>query len=101
MSFIGVYAPENGNEEEADVFYDALQKELDMYNNTDNVVISGNLYTRVENQAIEHFGEEPINGSGVNLKKFASTNTLKIINKCFRKKTLTSILSQQGDFGNS
>ena len=38
-----VVAPENGKEEKSDLFHSDLQKQLDMYDNTDNIVIAGHL----------------------------------------------------------
>ena len=35
------YAPENSNEEESDLFYPELQRQLDMYKNMYHVVVAG------------------------------------------------------------
>lgn len=55
LCVFSVYAAKNGNEEECGEFYDALQKQLDLYNNMDHIVIAGDINIRVGNQAIENF----------------------------------------------
>jgi len=52
ITIIGVYAPEEGREEETRRFYKQLQKEVDKYSKSDSLIISGNLNARVGNQPI-------------------------------------------------
>ena len=56
----GVHAPETANEEESDLLYDEFQKQLDMYNNKNYLVIASDVKMRVDNQVIDHFGENRI-----------------------------------------
>ena len=82
-------APENGKEEKSDLFYDELQKQSDIQNNTEHVDIAGDISDRAGNQAIENaivlFGESPVNGNGVWLREFANTNKLNVTNIFFRR----------------
>ena len=52
ITIIGVYAPEEGREEEMKCFYKQLQKEVDKYNKSDSLIISGDLNAGVGNQPI-------------------------------------------------
>jgi len=89
---IGVYAPEEGREEETGHFYKQLQKEVDKYSKSDSLIISGNLNARVGNQpmpnVVGNFGEDCVNRNGQTLREFASFNDLKIANTFFRKKEI-------------
>ena len=92
ITIIGVYAPEEGREEETRCFYKQLQKEVNKYNKSDNLIISGDLNARVGNQPIPNavgtFGEDCVNRNGQTLREFASFNGLKITNTFFRKKEI-------------
>ena len=87
MTIIGVYAPEEGREEETRRFYKHLQKEVDKYSKSDSLIISGDLNARVGNQPLPNvvgtFGEEHINRNGQTLREFASFNDFKITNTFF------------------
>jgi hypothetical protein len=91
ITIIGVYAPDEGREEETRRFYKQLQKEIDRYSRSDSLIISGNLIARVGNQPIPNdvrtYGEGCINRKGQTLREFASFNDLKIANIFFRKKS--------------
>ena len=50
ITIIGVYAPEEGREEETRRYYKQLQKEVDKYSKSDSLIISRNLNARVGNQ---------------------------------------------------
>jgi len=90
ITIIGVHASEEGREEEMRHFYKQLQKEVDKYNKSDSLIISGDLNARVGNQPIPNvvgtFGETYINRNGQTLREFASFNDFKITNTFFRKK---------------
>ena len=62
---IGVYAPEEGREEETRRFYKQLQNEVDKYNKSDSLIISGDLSARVGSQPVPNvvrtFGEDCVN----------------------------------------
>jgi hypothetical protein len=89
ITIIGVYAREEGREEETRPFYKQLQKEVDKNNKSGNLIISGNLNARVGSQPIPDlvgtFGEDCINRNGQILTEFASFDDLKITNNFFRK----------------
>jgi len=82
ITIIGVYAPEEGREEETRRFYKQLQKEVDKYSKSDSLIISGDLNARVGNQPIpnvvETLGEGYVDRKGQTLREFASFNDLKI-----------------------
>ena len=90
ITLIGVYAPEEGREEETRRLYEQLQKEVDSYNKRDSLIISGDLNARVGNQPIPDvvgtFGEDCVNRNGQTLREFASFSGFKITNTFFRKK---------------
>ena len=92
ITIIGVYAPEEGREEEMKCFYKQLQKEVDKYNKSDSLIISGDLNARVGNQPIPNvvgtFGEDCMNRNGQTLREFTSFNDFKIANTSFRKKEI-------------
>jgi len=72
ITIIGVYAPEEGREEETRRFYKQLQKEVDKYNKSDSLIISGDLNARVGNQPILDvvgtFAEDCVNRNGQTLR---------------------------------
>ena len=78
ITIIGVYAPEEGREEEKRRFYKQLQKQVDKYNKSDNLIISGDLNATVGNQPIPNvvgtFGEDCVNRNRQTLREFASFN---------------------------
>jgi len=84
ITITGVYAPEEGREEETRRFYKQLQKEVAKYNKSDSLIISGGLNARVGNQPIPNvvgtFGENCMNRNGQTLRDFASFNDFKIAN---------------------
>ena len=90
ITVIGVYAPEEGTEEETRRFYKQLQTEVDKYNKSDSLMTSGDLNARVGNQptpnVVGTFGEDYVNRNGRTLREFASFNDFKIGNTFFRKK---------------
>jgi exonuclease III len=51
-AIIGVYAPEEGREEDTKRFYKQIQKEVDKYSKSDSLIISGDLNARIGNQPI-------------------------------------------------
>jgi len=73
-------------------FYKQLQKEVDKYNKSDSLIISGDLNARVGNQPIPNvvgtFGEDCMNRNGQTLREFTSFNDFKIANTSFRKKEI-------------
>jgi len=94
-TIIGVYAPEEGREEETRHFYKQLQEEVGKYNKTDSLIISGDLNARVGNQPIPNvvgtFGEDCVNRNGQTLREFASFNDFKIANTFFKKNKFTNV----------
>jgi len=73
-----------------DISKNNYKKEVDKYNKSDSLIISGDLNARVGNQPIPNvigtFGETYINRNGQTLKEFASFNDFKITNTFIRKK---------------
>ena len=92
ITVIGVYAPEEGREEETRHLYKQLQKEIDKYNKSDSLIIYRDLNARVGNQPIPNvvgtFGEDCVNRNGQTLREFASFNDFKTANTFFRKKEI-------------
>jgi exonuclease III len=92
ITTIGVYAPEEGKEEEMRRFYQQLQKEIDKYNKSDSLIVSGNLNARVGNQPIPNvvgtFGEDCVNRNRQTLREYTSFNDFKIANTFFGKKEI-------------
>jgi len=92
ITMIGIYALEEGREEEMRHFYKQLQKEVNKYSKSDSLIISGDLSARVGNQPIPNvvgtFGEDCINRNGQTLREFLSFTDLKITNTFFRKKEI-------------
>jgi len=72
-------------------FYKQLQKEVDKYDKSGNLIISGDLNARVGNHPIPNvagtFGEDCMNRNGQTLREFASSD-FKIANTFFRKKEI-------------
>jgi hypothetical protein len=91
-TIIGVYASEEGREEETRHFDEHLQKEVDKYSKSESLIISGDLNARVGNQPVPNvvgtFGEDCINRNGQTLREFASFNDFKITNTFFRKRDI-------------
>ena len=92
ITIIGVYAPEEGREEETRRFYKQLQKEVDKYSKSNSLITARDLNARVGNQPIPNvvgtFGEDCINRHRKTLREFASFKDLKITNTFFRKKEI-------------
>ena len=89
---IGVYAPEEGREEETRQFYRQIQKEVDRCNKSDSLIISGDLNARVGNQPIAivvgTLGEDCMKRNGQILREFVFFNDFKIPKTFFRKKEI-------------
>jgi len=87
ITIIGVYAPEEGRQEETRRFYKQLQTDVDKYNKSDSLIISGDLNARVGNQPIpnvvENFGEDCVNRNGQTLREFANFDDFKTANTFF------------------
>ena len=92
ITIIGVYALEEGREEETRCFYKQLQEEVDKYSKSDSLIISGDRNARVGIQPIPNvvgtFGEVCVDRNGQTLREFTSFNDLKITNTFFRKKLI-------------
>lgn len=92
MSIIGVYAPEEGRNEDSDEFYDILQKTVNGINKNDYLIIAGDLNARVGKTPVENIigteGEVKINNNGYKLKEFALNNELRLTNTFFRHKQI-------------
>ena len=92
LTIIGVYAPEEGRNEETEYFYENLQKEVSKWNETDYVIISGDRNARIGNKAVPGvmgtYGENHVNKTGSSLIDFAISNELKINNSFYRKKDI-------------
>ena len=73
--------------EKSGKFYKLLQKIVNKFGNTDQIVIGGDFNARVGNRPISQciltFGEETINNNGQMLRDFVSLNELKIQNTFF------------------
>jgi len=95
ITAIGVYASEEGREEETRHFYKQLQKEVDKCNRSDSVIISGDLNARVGNQPITNvvgtFREECVNRNGQTLREFSSFIDFKIAKIKKKEKKFTNI----------
>ena len=72
---MGVYALEEDREEETRRFYKQLQKEVDKYNKSDSLMISGDLNATDGNQptpnVVGTFGKDCVNGNGQTLREYA------------------------------
>ena len=92
LTFLAVYAPEEGKTEQTEEFYETLQDQVDKISKNDYIVVAGDYNARVVKIPIDGIlgtnGEFTINNNGHKLKEFASVNELKITNTCFRHKEI-------------
>ena len=92
VTIIAVYAPEEGKLRESEDFYEVLQQIMNTTDNSDQVILMGDLNARVGNRPIPNiigtFGEQTCNVNGNLLRDFATYNRLKITNTFFRKKDI-------------
>lgn len=90
MTITGVYAPEEGKNEETTQFYKRLQREID--------IVCGDLNARVGNNVIPQImgphEERHLNNNGEPLLHFAAHNSLRTSNTFFRKKTYINLRGQ-------
>ena len=92
LTAIAVYAPEEGKREESIAFYDTLQQVIKKYNQSDQILLFGDLNARVGNTPISKcigpFGEDVCNQNGQLLREFVTYNNLNITNTFFKKKDI-------------
>jgi exonuclease III len=90
LTFLGIYAPVEGKEEENDQFCKLLQKIIDKVNKSDMVILMGDFNARIGNNKstgnIGAFGETTCNNNGVKLRDSVLYNDLKIMNIFFQHK---------------
>jgi exonuclease III len=87
LTILGLYAPEEGREEDSDEFYKQLQDIYNKLNKNDYIFLAGDLNARVGNKSINKnistFGEQMANKIGMRLIDFAVYNNLRIMNTFF------------------
>jgi hypothetical protein len=92
LTILGLYAPEEGCEEDSDVFYKQLQDIYNKVNKNDYVILAGDLNATVGNKSInkniDTFGEQTVNKNGMRLIDFAVYNNLRIMNTFFNHKNI-------------
>jgi len=92
LTLLAVYAPEEGETEQANEFYEPLQDQIDKISKNDYIVFAGDYNARVRNIPIDGIlgtnGEITADSSGHKLKEFISVSELKITNAFFRRKEI-------------
>jgi exonuclease III len=92
LTVIGIYASEEGRDEDSDEFYETLQKEMNSTNKNDYLILGRDLYARIGNNPIPDLigtsSELTQNKNGQALRDFVSFNELKITNTFFRHKDI-------------
>lgn len=93
ITVVGVYAPEEGKEEESDEFYDSLQKVIQK--KTGITYIIGDLNARTGRRGIKDItgphGEDTVNRNGKRLIDFCSYNKYRIMNGYYKHKWQNTI----------
>jgi exonuclease III len=91
LTILGLYAPEEGCEEDNDEFYKELQDIYNKLNKNDYIILAGDLNTRVGNKSIKNigtFGEQTVNKNDMRLIDLAVYNNLRIMNTFFNLKNI-------------
>ena len=88
LTWLAVYAPQEGETEQREEFYEALQDQIDKISKNDYIVVVGDYNARVGNIPIDGIlgtnGKITSNNNGQKLKELSSVNELKIANTFFR-----------------
>jgi len=92
LKLLAVYAPEEGETEQTEEFYETLRDQTDEISKYDYIVVAGDYIARVGNIPIDRtLGtncEITTNSNGHKLKEFTSVNEFKITNTFFRHKEI-------------
>jgi len=92
FTVVGVYAPVEGKEQDAEEFYRELQQSLDKIHKNENIILAGDFYERIGNQPIPECigtsGEQVTNHNRAALGDFCAFNKLKITNSFYRHKDI-------------
>ena len=89
---MGVYAPVEGNEQDAEEFYRELQQSIDKIPKKENIILAGDFNGRIGNQPIPEcvgtYGEQITNHNEAALRDFCAFNKLKTTNSFYRHKDM-------------
>jgi exonuclease III len=92
LTFICVYAPEEGKKNESIEFYKLLKRHLDNVNKNDYLILGGDFNARPGNHSIKDVlgtnGKRVLNENGKMMINFTTFNALKITNTFFRHKDM-------------
>lgn len=89
LTVIGVYAPDKWKNDETELHYKELQKDITKVAIKDHIILMGDQNARIGKEPIPKligiYGEDSLNQNGRKIREFVAFNELKITNTCFKE----------------